>query len=117
MNIFGSIFAAISPHLIELFSAGVLALVAWLATTVKARWGIEIEARHREALHSAIMSGVRAALGRGMAPNLVMEYAVQYAKGSVPDAIKKLGPSKDVLNLLAQAKIQEVKAETQEGDK
>ena len=33
----------------------------------RARWGIEIEARHREALHSALMTGVRHALARGAA--------------------------------------------------
>ncbi len=47
---------AIAPHFLELIAAIVTIIIGWLAAQARARWGIEIEARHREALHSALMT-------------------------------------------------------------
>ena len=56
---------ALAPHLLELIAAILTIIIGWLAAEARARWGVEIEARHREALHSALTTGVRYALSRG----------------------------------------------------
>ena len=61
-----ALLAALAPHLVELIAALATAIIGWLAAQAKARWGLEIEARHREALHSALMTGVRHALSEGV---------------------------------------------------
>ena len=81
--------------------------LASAARAAKQRWGIEIEARHREALHSALMSGIRAALGRGLKGKDAVDAAIGHAGRSVPDAIRRLGPSADVMKSLAEAKLRE----------
>ena len=57
---------ALTPQLIELIAAIATIILGWLAAQARARWGIEIEARHREALHSALMTGVRYAVARDL---------------------------------------------------
>lgn len=84
------------------------ALIGWAATAAKQRWGIEIEARQREALHSALMTGAQLALTR-LGPQAsqatLTAAAVEYARGSVPGAISGLRPAAGVLSDLALAKI------------
>lgn len=46
---------AILPTLLTLIGAILSFILARAADVAKARWNIEIEARHREALHSALM--------------------------------------------------------------
>ena len=71
------------------------------------KFGIDIEARHRDALHSAIMTGVRLALVNGMSKEAVVTAALDHARLSVPDAINALGAGKTVLVNIAEAKLQE----------
>ncbi|MCG7626154.1 hypothetical protein [Epibacterium sp. Ofav1-8] len=83
------------------------ALIGSAAHTAKRRWGLDIEARHRDALHSALMSGIRAGLERGPdeAAEVLIREAVDHAKASVPDAILRLGPNDHVLQNLARSKL------------
>ncbi len=102
----------------ELSAAALPAVVAGLgsilaiiinraAGVAQVRWGIEIEARHREALHSALMSGVRSALSAGVSGPGVIVAATAYAEASVPDAIRALKPTPDVLKAIAESKFRE----------
>ncbi|WP_444464249.1 hypothetical protein [Rhodobacter capsulatus] len=91
-----------------LLSAIVGLIIAWAAATAKQRWGIEIEGRHREALHSAIMSGVRAALLARLPREAVVSAALDYTRASVPDALKALRPDDAVLTRIVEAKLKEV---------
>jgi len=62
------------------------------------RWGLEIEARHREALHSALMTGVKHALFEGLQGRTAIAKAtVDYVHTSVPDALAALKPQPDQL--------------------
>lgn len=84
------------------------ALIGWAAAKLRARWGIEIEAKHREALHSALMTGAQLALARygvGATRDRLAQAAVSYAGESVPDAIAALRPGAATLENLAAAKI------------
>ena len=69
-----------------------------------ARDGIEIEARHREALHSALMTGVRRALASGLQEReAVAEATVNHVRTSVPDALAALNPAPRQLVDVAEA--------------
>jgi hypothetical protein len=99
--------AALTPHLLELIAAIATIIIGWLAARARARWGIEIEARHREALHSALMTGVRHALARGLQEqDAVAKAAVDYVKTSVPDALGALRPAPQQLIMMAKATLE-----------
>lgn len=82
--------------------------------------GINIEARHREALHSAIMTGVNAALGKVAAViggkaidvrSTALAEALRYVGASVPDAIRFFDLSKDRLADMISAKLAQIERE------
>lgn len=99
---------ALAPHILELLAGALSALIGWAAMAAKRKWGLDIESRHREALHSALMTGARMALDRAISPQGAADLAVGYAEASVPDAIKALRPTPEVLINLARAKVAEV---------
>jgi len=103
-----NLYTAILPTLLQVIASVLGLLLIWVTGTLKTRWGIEIEARHREALHSAIMSGILSALTKGLSGTDAVTDALAYARKSVPDAINALSPSPDVLDDLAQAKLLKV---------
>jgi hypothetical protein len=94
---------ALAPHLLELIAAIATAILAWAAAKARARWGIEIEARHREALHSALMTGARHALASRLAGQAAVEATLDYVHASVPDARAALKPDPDHLVDMAEA--------------
>ena len=104
----------ISPYIFMLVSAAVVGLLTWLTNIIKQWTGIQIEARHREALHSAMMTGVAAALARGRikasevtvdVKSQIVKEAVGWAYRSVPYALNALGASPEALAELAISKI------------
>lgn len=112
MTFLQALFSALMPHLLELASVVVAILLAALFRALQARWGIEIESRHRDALHSALMSGIRAALGKGLSGQAAVDAAVSYARRSVPDALSRLDPDAGVLADLASSKLREALEKT-----
>ena len=102
------IWEAVAPHLLELFGALLTLLFGWLSVQLKAKWGIEVEARHREALHSALMTGAQLALDRKLTGKAAADLAVGYARKSVPDAIGALIADDGILRNLAEAKLRQI---------
>lgn len=82
--------------------------IGWGASMIKSRFGIEVEARHREALQSALLNGAKLAIGKGLTGPAAVAIAVDYARTSVPDAVKVLKPKLNKLDEIAEAKIQEI---------
>lgn len=101
------ILSAVLPSLLDIAELAVAAVLVRISLIAKERWGIEIEARHREALHSALMSGVRAALASGLTGQAVVDAAIQHAARSVPQALERLGPTAEVITSIAEAKLRE----------
>ncbi len=73
----------------------ITALLTWAANELHKRTGIEIEAKHRAALQSALMNGILFALqksgwvsGQPITPT-IMATARSYVESSVPDALRK----------------------------
>ena len=93
------------PTLLQIIAAILGLVLLRVADVARARWGIEIEARHREALQSALMSGISAALSRGLTGSAAIQAGIAYARESVPDAMAKLQPKETVLRDLAAAKL------------
>lgn len=84
--------------LLSIIAAGVAPLVVAAIVRLFNKLGIEVEAKHREALQSALRNAalitVQKAVERGVTGNLtaldvVKEPAIDYIRQSVPDAIKK----------------------------
>lgn len=99
---------AFTPMILEITGIAATAAITAASGYAMRKWGIEIQAKHRDALHSALMTGVNAALGKGITGNAAVSAAIDYARQSVPDAIKNLKPTANVLSQLAKAKLEEV---------
>ncbi|MFQ6756879.1 hypothetical protein V6Z72_21300 [Cereibacter sphaeroides] len=99
---------ALTPSLLDLAGVVLTALIG-LATVRFQRWtGIQIEARHREALHSAIMTAARVAVARGLTRDVATEFVAAYVRAAVPDALKRLSPSAETMDALVRSKLLEV---------
>ena len=105
---FEEMLEALSPLLLEALAALLTLFIGWISVMAHRKFGIEIEARHREALHSAIMMGVLRAVELGGDRNAIVEEALLYAKRSVPDAIRALANEDGILWELAEAKLRQV---------
>ncbi len=100
--------ATVTPALVALFGTVLTIIINRASAVARQRWGVEVESRHREALHSAIMSGIQAALLRGAKRDTAIQAGIKHAMSSVPDAISALAPKEDVLRSIAEAKLREV---------
>lgn len=90
--------------ILQVAAALITALLGYIGMWVRARFGVEISAKHRDALHSALMTGVETAVRRNPAAGVreVMDDAIEYARESVPDALKALAPSNPILRTIAE---------------
>lgn len=94
---------AATPALVALIGAVLTFIINRAAGAFEAATGMAIERDARDALHSALKSGVEAALRDGPEAGLevIKAQAVMHAKESVPDAIRILVPGDGVLDRLA----------------
>ncbi len=99
---------AAAPGVMEVIAALLMFVIGWASLTLKTRLGLDIEARHRDALHSAVMSGVQAAMEGNLSGQQAADMAVDYVRQSVPDAIRYLGAPDGVLMGLAKAKLKDL---------
>ena len=99
--------AAVTPLLIDLLAIVLMAALTWAAAWGKRKFGVDIEAKHRDALHSALMTGARLAAARRLTGPGALQLIMDYVRKSVPDAMATLAPSQEVLTDLADAKLQE----------
>ena len=102
-----ALYAELLPVLLQLIAAALAMVLLRAAEAARHRWGIEIEARHREALHAALMTGISAALARGLKGTAAVDAATVYARQSVPDAIAALRPDAVLMRNLATAKLRQ----------
>ena len=106
-----AIIDAAVPHFLELVGLALTGIIGWAASKARQKWGIEIEARHREALQSALLNGARLALKHELTGKEAIDLILRYIRQSVPDAIIGLDARPDVLTDLAKAKMEQVAAE------
>ncbi|WP_287882778.1 hypothetical protein [Paracoccus sp. (in: a-proteobacteria)] len=106
-----TIINAAAPHLLELIGLAITAIIGWGVRQASKRWGIEIQASHREALHWALYTAAQLAIKHELTGKAAVDLVLEYARRSVPDAIGNLKPSAEVLTDLALAKLEQVAAE------
>ncbi|SIS98613.1 hypothetical protein [Paracoccus saliphilus] len=113
MSIIDSIQNILQPILVDYAVWLILGVLAWFLRRLPERWRIEIEAKHRDALHSALNTGVGLAIDALQkhpsiaVPDRAAGEIVSYVRRSVPGAIRRLGPSQGQLEQMARAKLQE----------
>ncbi|MGN7867816.1 hypothetical protein [Paracoccus sp. 22332] len=106
-----TIITAATPHLLEILGLILTAIIGWAASKARQKWGLDIEAKHRDALHEALMTAARLAIGRNLTGQAAISLILDYAKRSVPDALDKLSPPAVVIENLAQSKLEKAAVE------
>lgn len=103
---------AVQTALLTIIGAVLTFIANRAAGAFQAATGIRIEEKHMRALHSAIMTGVEAAMidGPEAGIEVIKHRAVRYAQQSVPDAIRALVPGDGVLDRLAERYVREAMA-------
>ena len=108
---FDAFMTAAAPGVIELIGLALTGIIGWAAAKARAKWGVDIEARHREALQSALLNGARLALDRQLTGKAAIDLVLTFIRSSVPDAIGNLKATPEVLTDLARAKLEQAAAE------
>ena len=99
-----SIFGAWRPYLVEIVSIGVAALAGWLFNLARVRLGLDIDARHRDTLETALNNAVGLVINQLDShagalkldvKNAVLAEAVTYVMKGAPDALKHFGLTPD----------------------
>ena len=110
-----AIFEAVRPFLVEVASVIISAAVLWLVGTVKAKFNIEIDARHRDALQAALTNAAGLVINRagGMAGalslpsrNPLIIEGVDYVVKSAPDALKHFGITPEAAGAVLTEKLE-----------
>ncbi len=108
-----SIQSILAPIVADYLAFLILGIVGFFLRNLPAKWRLEVEQKHRDALHKALLTGVNLAVDTLQLHPAVATHdkaiavAVDYVKGSVPDALKRLAPSQEQLEAMARAKLQE----------
>lgn len=104
----------VRPYVAEVATIVIAGLVGWLGRRIHTLTGLNIEARHREALQSALENGARLVLDRvarsaggKVVPlgNTVLGDGVEYVLRSVPDAVQHFGLSPERVGELIRPKL------------
>lgn len=110
-----ALFEIVRPFLVEIASVIVSGAVLWLVGTVKAKFNIEIDARHRDALQAALTNAAGLVINRagGMAGALALPSrnpmiieGVDYVVKSVPDALKHFGITPEATSAVLAEKLE-----------
>ncbi|ETX26725.1 hypothetical protein [Roseivivax isoporae] len=105
-----NLWTTLEPHVIELLGLVLTIIIGIAARQLSAWTGIEIQKRHREALHEALMSGAMSAIKHGPSVGLgtLKAHAIAHARQSVPEAVKALVPGDGVLDAIAERYVRDV---------
>lgn len=108
MTVLDHVQAVLQPILVDYAVYIIMGRMAWFFRRLPAKWRLEIESRHRDALHKALNTGVGLAIDVAqkhpsvLVADVAATRVVEYVKASVPDAIKRLGPSQQHLEDMAR---------------
>jgi hypothetical protein len=113
MDLFNSIFTwEVQAALKGLFDMALLAIIGLAAEALRRKYGVEVSQKRQNDIHRALTTGATALLeGKKLSDitadtkELIVLEVIEYAKRSVPDAIRKLGATDQVLDTLARSKL------------
>lgn len=107
------------PYVLTIVGAIIAAATAWITKKINEWTGISIEARHREALQSALMNGARYIAAEhkptGVSIDLKNRHlaaGVRFVRDSVPDAVKHFGLTTEDIEKHLIPKISQLVAES-----
>ena len=83
---------------------------------IKKKYDIDVEVADRQALHSALQTGIQAAIQKServvdpayINKEKIISEAVSYAEKSVPDAVRRLEPTPEVMAHIALSKLAQI---------
>lgn len=108
----------ILPYFLMVLGTIVTAALTWVAKKFNDSTGMNIEAKHREALQSALLNGARAAIDRYRPEelsidvrNAALKEGVEFVIRSVPDAVDYFDLSPDDIQRHLQPKMNVAKTE------
>ena len=96
MTIIDSLQNVLQPIITDLLLFLILGAIGWLMRRLPEKWRMDIEAKHRDALHQALDTGVGLLIDTlqkhpgVMVPDMAAGQIVDYVRRSVPGAIRKL---------------------------
>ena len=100
-----------APAILAILGAILTPLLGLVFDLARKRLGLDLDARHREALHSALMTGARLALARQLTGPAAIKIVLDYVQASVPAAVEHFTPSADHLKRMAEAKLEQALAD------
>lgn len=114
----------ILPYIVAGLLSGFFAIAGWLARLLDKKWKLdaearvrEIEAKHRDSLHSAIYTSIANQVAQGRLGTLQVQVGskalaevTNYLLESTPDAMKRFAPTPDVLAQIATKAAVELQA-------
>lgn len=109
-----SIFGAWRPYIVEIVGILVAAVVGWIVKLIRDKIGLDIEARHREALQTALNNAAGLIIGKGenlagklkiTVQNDAIAEAVSYVLKGAPDALAYFGVTPDRVRQMIEAKV------------
>jgi hypothetical protein len=102
------------PYVIETVAVVIGVAIAWVSTMANKLMGVQLDAKSREALHSAAMTGVNAAVSKigtladtwtiDVKQQIIVE-AIRWVERSVPDALKRLKVGPDEIAKIVASKL------------
>lgn len=110
-----AIFEIFRPYLVELAGLMIVGIVGWLARTIKAKLGIDIEARHRDALQAALTNAAGLVINRAggaigalhlTTSNPMITEGVDYVVKAAPDALKHFGITPEAARAVLAEKLE-----------
>lgn len=108
--------AALNPHMPSIVELIVVPFILGVAIKGARKLGVDIEASHRETLHSALLTAARLAVAKQLTGAAAVGLILDYVRRSAPDALSKLKPGMDVLQDLAKSKLAVALDEAKSGD-
>lgn len=110
-----AVFEIVRPYLVEVAGLVIAGVVGWLATAVRAKLGIDIEARHREALQAALTNAAGLVINRAggsigalhlPTSNTMIAEGVDYVVKAAPDALKHFGITPEAARSILAEKLE-----------
>lgn len=102
------VLAALQPIIELVVAAAVTAFLGWIYKRLDEWFGVQVEAKHRDALHSALTTAANLMLSQvAQVGKAKMQVGVQQVWFGAADAIRHFGLDNAKLEAMLQAKIQE----------
>lgn len=99
---------ALMPMGMDILDYMLMVAIGIVTKLLADKLGLQISNDRKEMLHSALMSGARAALSRGLTGTQAAVFAEDYARRSVTKTMKKLKPDAETLHDLARSKVEQL---------